>query len=75
MPLPPQVTAGAVRRRRGHRGLRAARTLVGEWATSGRDFGNCPDAYVREQMHRFTEDIAPAQQRLSSRAPDLAATA
>jgi hypothetical protein len=24
------------------------------------NFGNRPDAYVREQMHRFTADIAPA---------------
>ena len=24
------------------------------------NFGNKPDAYVREQMHRFTEEIAPA---------------
>jgi alkanesulfonate monooxygenase SsuD/methylene tetrahydromethanopterin reductase-like flavin-dependent oxidoreductase (luciferase family) len=24
------------------------------------NFGNRPDAYVREQMHRFIDDIAPA---------------
>jgi hypothetical protein len=24
------------------------------------DFGNRPDAFVREQMHRFMDDIAPA---------------
>jgi alkanesulfonate monooxygenase SsuD/methylene tetrahydromethanopterin reductase-like flavin-dependent oxidoreductase (luciferase family) len=24
------------------------------------NFGNRPDAFVREQMHRFTDDIAPA---------------
>jgi hypothetical protein len=31
------------------------------------NFGNRPDAYVREQMHRFTEDIAPAFGRASSK--------
>ena len=24
------------------------------------NFGNCPDAFAREQMHRFMDDIAPA---------------
>ncbi len=33
------------------------------------NFGNKEDAFVREQMHRFVEDVAPAFTHSSPRAP------